>query len=248
MRNERAVIGGNQPPSPIEMASETLTDLNGFLTENPVIETGEQARSGSSFVERTRKSLQDMEDARKAETAPLNDAAKKINERYRTATGPIVGLLNELRTRLTDFAAKEEARRIRQAEEARLRAESLEMEARRAEEAERELKDNATQGEIVDLAAAVVEADQAFSRFEKADRAAAVAERDTHVRLPSQLGGKALSMRAREVLTVDNALKAISEIGSHCKINEAILVAAREYRRQYGRLPAGVSATTTRSI
>jgi hypothetical protein len=240
--------GHNNPPSAIDMGQGALADLNLFLTENPVIETGEQAKSGSLFVERTRKSLQDMEDARKIETGPLNEAAKKINERYRTATGPIVGLLNELRTRLTDFACKEEARRIRQAEEARLRAEALEMEARRAEEAERDLKENATQGEIVNLAAAVVAADQTFNEFQKAERAAAVAERDTHVRLPSQLGGKALSMRAREVLTVDNALKAISEIGSNEKINEAILVAAREYRRTYGRLPAGISATTTRSI
>lgn len=243
-----ATIGHNQPPSPIDMAREALADLNLFLTNTPVVETVEQAKSGALFVERTRKSLQDMEDARKAETAPLNEAAKAINERYRTAMSPIAGLLNELRTRLTDFACKEEARRIRAAEEARLRAEALEMDARRAEEAEREAKTNATFGEIVDVAEKVVEADQAFSRFQKADRAAAVAERDSVVRLPSQLGGKALSLRVKETLIVDNALKAISEIGSHPKINEAIASAAREYRRQYGRLPSGVRAETTREI
>jgi hypothetical protein len=66
--------------------------------------------------------------------------------------------------------------------------------------------------------------------------------------LPSQLGGKALSLRSKETLTVDNALKAMSEIGSHPKINEAILSAARDYRKQYGRLPAGVTASYSRSI
>ena len=240
-------FGHNNPPSAIEMGQEALADINLFLTENPVIEQ-DRVKAATLFAERTRKTIADIEDARKAETGPLNEKVKTINERYGFARKPLESLYNELRFRLTDFAGREEARRQREADEAKLRAEALEMEARRAEELERELKANATQGEIVDLAAAVVAADQAFNAMQKGEREAAIAERDTHVRLPSQLGGKALSMRAREVLTVDNALKAISEIGSNEKINEAILVAAREYRRTYGRLPAGISATTTRSI
>ena len=247
MLNQRATIGGNNPPSPIEMGQEALADLNLFLTENPVIEQ-EHVKEGTLFAERTRKTIADIEDARKAEVGPLNEKVKNINERYGFARKPLENLFNELRFRLTDFAAREEARRQREADEARLRAEALEMEARRAEEAERELKANATQGEIADLATAVIEADQAFSRFEKAERAAVVAERNTPVRLASQLGGKALSMRTREVLTVDNALKAISDIGSNEKINEAICTAAREYKRQYGRYPAGISVTIERKI
>lgn len=240
--------GHNNPPSPIEMSRDALADLNLYLSNNPVIETTEQAKTGGLFVERTRKTIADVEDARKRETGPLNEQVKNINEQYGFARKPLESLLNELRWRLTDFASREEARRIQEAEEARRRADALEMEARRAEEAEREAKANATQGEIVDVAHAVIAADQAFSAMQKGERAAAVAERDTVVRLPSQLGGKALSMRTKEVLTVDNALKAISEIGSNEKINEAIVTAARDYRRTYGRLPAGVSASTTRSI
>jgi hypothetical protein len=241
-------IGHNSPPSPIAFIKETISDLAKFMVDVPVIETQGQAIQGGLFVERTRKLLQDVEDERKEQVGPLNEQVKAINESFREARRPLETILHEVRARLTDFAAREEAKRIRVAEEARLQAEAAEMEAHRAEEAEREAKQNATMGEIVDVADCIVEADQAFSRFQKADRAAAVAERDTVVRLPSQLGGKALSLRTQEVLTVDNALKAMSEIGSHPKINEAILVAAREYRKRFGRLPAGVSADYTRSI
>jgi hypothetical protein len=241
-------IGHNNPPSPLEYINEAIIDLAKFLLDTPVITDPVQAAEAGLLAERCRKTLQDVEDARKALTGPLNEKVKTINERFKSARSPLETVVAELRIRLTDYAAREEARRIRIAEDQRLAAEAAEMEARRAEEAERAAKANATQGEIVDVANACIAADQAFSRFEKADRAAAVAERDTHVRIPSQLGGKALSMRTREVLTVDNALKAISEIGSNEKINEAILVAAREYRRTYGRLPAGISSATTRSI
>lgn len=241
-------IGHNNPPNPIDYARDTINDLGRFLADTPVIETGKQAQDGALFVERTRKTLQDMEDARKAEVSPLNDEVKSINERYKSARSPLETILNELRHRLTDFAAREEAKRNREAEEARKLAELAEMEARVAEQRERDAKAGATVGEITDVAAAVVEADTRFADYQRADRAALVAQRNTGVRLASQLGGRALSMRSKETLTVDNALKAVAEIGSHPKINEAILVAAREYRRQYGKLPAGVSATTTREI
>jgi len=241
-------IGDNYPPEPIEFIGTAIQDLGGFLLDNPVIETGESAKRGSLLVERTRKLFQDIEDQRKAEVGPLNEQVKSINGRYREARGPLESIQAELIHRLTDYAAREEAKRIREAEEKRLAAEAMEMEARRAEEAEREAKQNATLGEIVDVAERVIEADAAFSRFQKAERAAAVAERDTHVRLPSQLGGHALSLRSKEILTVDNALKAISEIGSHPKINEAIIAAAREYRRTYGRLPSGVKSTIHREL
>ena len=241
-------FGHNNPPSPIECIPDAIADLAKFLMDTPVITDPVQAAEGGLLAERCRKTLQDVDDARKLLVGPLNEKVKGINERFKTARSPLDTVVAELRIRLTDYAAREEARRFRVAEDQRLAAEAAEMEARRAEEAEREAKANATQGEIVDVANACIAADQAFTAFEKAERAAAIAERDTHVRIPSQLGGKALSMRSKEVLTVDNALKAISEIGSNEKINEAILVAAREYRRTYGRLPAGISATTTRSI
>lgn len=241
-------IGHNNPPGPIEIARDAMIDLGRFLTDTPVVETGAQAQAGALFVERTRKTLADMDDARRAEVGPLNEEVKTINERYRAARTPLETILNELRARLTDFTAREEARRIRAAEEARKAAELAEMEARLAEQHEREAKQGATFGEIVDVAEKIVAADQAFTAFQRADRAAMVAERDTHVRLPSQLGGRALSMRTRETLILDDACKAIQTIGVTDGIRDAILSAARNYRKLRGNLPAGVSAETTREI
>lgn len=243
-----ATVGHNNPPSQIDFAREAMSDLSRFLSDNPVIQTTEQAKEGALFVERSRKTIQDLEDARKRETAPLNDRVKVINEGYRTVRDPLDSILSELRRRLTDFTAREEAKRIREAEIARQAALDAEMEARRAEEAEREAKAGATVGEITDVVTAVVEADQAFSRFKQADREAALAERDTSVRLPSQLGGKALSMRSKETLIVTDAEAAIIEIGLTDGIRDAILSAARNYRKLKGVLPAGVSAQHTRSI
>jgi hypothetical protein len=247
-----AMQGHNQPPSPIDYAREAMADLANFLTETPVIQTPEQAKQGALFVERSRKTLQDLDDARKNEVSPLNERVKGINEQYRSVSGPMDNVLSELRRRLTDYTAREEARRLREAELARQAAADAEMEARRAEKAEREAKQNATLGEITDVAAAIVEADQSFSRFAKADRAAQIAESQTHVRLPSQLGGKALSLREKELLIVTDMVAAVStfvteDIGTH-HLHGAILTAARLYRKVKDKLPPGVKAEITRSI
>lgn len=241
-------IGHNNPPSPIEFARVAIADLSIFLTNTPVVETQAQAREGALFVERSRKTLQDIEDARKSEVGPLNDEVKAINERYKSARSPLENILNELRLRLTDYAAREEAGRIREAEKARKAAELAEMEARVAEQRERDAKQNAKFGEITDVAEKVIEADQAFTSAQKADRAAAVAERNVPVRFGSQLGGRALSMRTKETLVLDDAYLAIRAIGVTQKITDAVLSAARDYRRFHKKLPAGVSSATTREI
>jgi hypothetical protein len=243
-----AMQGHNHPPSPIDYAREAMADLANFLTDNPVIQDAEQAKQGALFVERSRKTIQDLEDARKAETGPLNEQVKEINERFRCVRDPLDSVLSELRRRLTDFAAREEAARIKAAEEARKQAEALEMEARRAEEAEREAKANATLGEVTDVAAAIVAADQKFANYTQAARAAQLAESQTHVRLSSQLGGKALSLREKEELIVDDPVAAVKALGSVPAINDAIRTAARAYRKVFGKLPSGVRSETHRSI
>jgi hypothetical protein len=248
-----AMQGHNLPPSPIDYAREAMSDLANFLTETPVIQTPEQAKQGALFVERSRKTLQDLDDARKNEVSPLNERVKGINEQYRSVRDPMDNVLSELRRRLTDYTAREEARRIHAAELARQAAADAEMEARRAEEAEREAKQNATLGEIVNVAAAINEATQTFSDYARADRAAQLAESQTHVRLSSQLGGKALSLRTTETLVLIDAFAAAQSIlGSSIplsdKLRDALLSAAKEFRKSYGMLPGGVKSETKRSI
>ena len=60
--------------------------------------------------------------------------------------------------------------------------------------------------------------------------------------------GKAASLRTVETLHLDSYNLAIKAIGPHPKIEEAILAAAREYRKVHGVLPDGVSATQERKL
>lgn len=243
-----AVVGHNQPPSPLDLARDETVALSQFLADHPVIENEDQARNAKSFVDRTRATLGSLETERDGKVRPLNDQVSQINTAYKAVTGPLSRVLNELRGRLTVFARAEEARREAIAAEARRKAELAEMEARVAEQREQDLKANATLGEVVNVGQAIVEADQKFSAFEQADRAATRAERDAHVRIGGGFSGRALSMRTQEILILDDAHQAITAIGVTEKIREAILSAARDYRKASGILPSGVSAVTERKV
>lgn len=253
--NPREVVGNNQPPGPIDYAKEAMVDLSNFLNETPVIESPDQASKAGLFIERMRKSLADVEDERTAKVSPLNKQVDDINAEYkalhnadRKKPGIADKLLNELRARLTVFAQAEEAKRLAIAEAARRAAEEAERVAREAEAKEREAVDNAKLGECTDVGAATMEADQTFSRFEKADRAAAIAEKGVPVRIASALGGNALSMRTTETLVLVSYNKAVRAIGPNDKIQTAILSAARDYRKLHGKLPDGVTDVKERKI
>lgn len=114
--------------------------------------------------------------------------------------------------------------------------------AREAEAKEQEALNNAKQGEIVDVAAVTQEADEAFAEFERQSRFAARAEASVKTKLGGGFGRSA-SLRNAETLHLDSYGKALKAIGPHPKIEEAILSAAREYRKTHGRLPDGVTAT-----
>lgn len=243
-----ATIGHNQPPGPIDHAQDAMAELNSFLTDNPVIETGVQAKEGGAYVERTRIALTELEIDRTTLTGPINVELAQINSRYRAIREPLEKVFAELRARLTRFAANEEAKRI--AEANRLAAERAEAErvAREAEAREQAAIANAAVGEVVDVGGFIVDADAAFKQFEKADRAVAIAERNVPLRIGSSMGGRALSMRTVEVLVIDDAAKAIKAIGLTEKIRDAILSSARDYRKLKGDLPKGISVTHERKI
>ena len=66
-----------------------------------------------------------------------------------------------------------------------------------------------------------------------------------------KIGGgfdKSASLRNVETLHLDSYGKALKAIGPHPRIEEAILSAARDYRKQYGALPDGVTATVERKL
>jgi type IV secretory pathway VirB10-like protein len=241
-------IGHNNPPGPIQMGVVTLGALSNWLRENPVIQTEEIAFSAAAMVKRAKASLDEIEAERIKKVKPLNDEVKAINADYKAASELLSKTLDELKKRLTAYTRAEEERRWREAEALRLEAEKAAEAARKAEEREREAKENASVGELgVDVSGAIKEADQKFSEFEKASHAAAVAERDAHIKL-STGHGRAISLRTKETLVVTDWRKAMKAIGLTDKIAEAIVSAARDYRRLKGKLPEGIEAQTERVI
>lgn len=240
----------------IDQAKEAFEELRGFLKETPVITNQAEAQLGAGYMERTRVALKAAREERETRTRPFLDKLTAIRglydlvrEKSKTNEG---GMLERaytaLRERMTIHADKVEAERIAEANRLRAIAEEQERIAREAAAAEQESLDNSAEGECTDVAAAIEEADTAFSTFQRAGRQAAIAERQVPMRLKSVLGGKSLSMRTTEVLEIEDLAKAMKVLGLTDKIRDAILSSAKDHRTAYGELPAGITQTFKRSM
>jgi hypothetical protein len=245
----------NNPPGPIEFAQSVIDELATFMANNPVIETEDQARDAKVLIDRARAALVEIEVSRTLQVMPLNDKIAEINaehKRYHNKDKGRPGLFDKvlgvLLQRVHAFMLVEEAKRKREAEDAKKAVEEAERLARQAEAKEREALDDASHGVVgVDVGAATVEADAAFTEFQQASRFAQRAEKDTKVKIGGGFG-KSLSIRKKEVLIVSDWRQAIVSVGLTDQIESAILTAARNFRSEYGELPAGVESTQERSL
>lgn len=239
----------------MDMARAAMTRLGAFLKDHPVIQTAEDARAAKIVKDATDGTLKDLEDERTALVRPLNDKVAEINTRYKAIhntdtkrPGSADKLVNELKSRVKVFLDAEEARRAAVEQAANEARAALEAKARAAEAAEREAIDNASLGDCdADVAAASLAADEAFDEFARADRAAARAERDTHVKIGGGIAN-ALSLRNKEVLSVTDWKAAIEAMGLTDAIREAILTSARAYRKNFDELPDGIAVDHDRTI
>lgn len=259
--NPRAVMGGNHPPSALELVKPLFsTELSQFLKDYPVIASEDEARKAKLLLDRTALDLKRVDDERKTKVDPLNAEVKAINDKYHEwhntdarRPGRWNRLVDTLRTRLSDWAWAEERKRQEAAEAARKAAEEAERIAREAEAREKEAAETAAAGVCdVNIAQATEEADTAFSQFRRTVRIAERAERDTKVRIGGGLG-KVSTLRNRETLTVTNWKAAIEDIcGDESEppssIVDAILTCARAYRKVTGRLPSGILSKTERAL
>lgn len=247
-------IGGNNPPGPIEYAQSVIDDINVFLSDHPTIQTEDDARETKPHLDRAKAALEAIEQERDGLVRPLNERVATINGEYKgfhntdsKKPGQFDRVVVELKARVAAFMIREEERRRQEAEQARLAQEEAERLAREAEANELEALSNAKSGEVVDVAAITKAADQAFGEFERASRFTARAEAATKVKIGGGFD-KAASLRTVETLHLENYNRAIKAIGPNDKIREAVLSAAREYRKVHGHLPDGVTATTERKL
>lgn len=239
--------GHNQPPDMTVTAGEVSNDLSGWMAEHPVIRNEDEAREAKVFIDRGSLCVKDLEDERKGKTAPLNEQIETINNHYRAPRELLRGVIDELKRRFDSFLLLEERKRVVAAQEAARAAERAEQVAREAERVEQEAREDADAGVAgLDIAAVTVGADKAFADYQKAAREAQRAERETNVKVG---GGfrRALSLRSKEVIVVENPIAAIQEIGlGNETILEAIIKASRSFKKLHGRYPQGVGSYSER--
>lgn len=249
-----AVVGSNNPPGPIEHAQSVVDAINAWLADHPVIESEDQAREAKPYLDRAKAAFEEVESERDSKVRPLNEQVKATNETYKALhntdpnkPGRFDKIVIELKARVAAFMLREEEKRRIAAEKARLAQEEAERIAREAEAKEAEALANAKVGEVVDMAEVTKQADEAFSEFERQSRFAARADRETKVKVGGGFGRSA-SLRNIETLHLESYNKALKAIGPHDKIRDAILSVAREYRKEHGALPDGVTATYKRGL
>ena len=247
MTDNQVTIGHNSPPSPIDAARDAWAALAKYLADTPVIQDEDTARGAKLQLDRGKSTLGDLEAAMKAEADPLRKIWMDTREKYTPAINNITKVVELLETRIKAFMRAEENRRAEEAAAKIRAAQEAERLAREAEKAEREALDNAAVGEVgVDVAAATEQADAAFSRFQKTEREAKLAVKDTKVRLGGGFG-KTLTMRTRKVAVLDDWKAAIEAIGLTDDIREAILKSAKAFKTMNGSYPNGVSEIEERS-
>lgn len=247
---DRAVArSDNRPPTLIELARETYRSLSAWLKNFPAITSHEEAKEAGKWIESVGMALDELDAERRAKVDPLNQTVKAINDEYRSPRDHLTKLLDEAKRRLTAYAVAEEQRKAAEAERLRQEAEAARQAAIEAEWAEEDAKAEVDLGICdVDVGATIETADAAFGEFQKANRQAQRAERAIPTRIASSFGGRALTMRNKETLTVTDAAAALAAIGLTDKIRDAILSGARDYRKLNGRLPDGVSGAKERKL
>lgn len=251
-----AEIGHNNPPpnATLAGAERARAALADYLSNNPVIADEPSARSAKAVVDLTKAALDEMERERDARVRPLNEQVRAVNGEYKSAREPVEKLLGVLKDRINDFLNAERERREAEARAAAECAAAAEAEARAAEAREKEAIENAKDGEFTDVGSASAEADAAFGDFKAAARQSARAERDARRVVVGGGFGRALSQRTSELFKVEDPIAALREIVKERggalpeKIDDAIIAAAKDFRKAKGRLPKGVTSTKERTV
>jgi hypothetical protein len=239
----------NQPPDMAKTAEEISLEVSLWMSEHPLIQNENEAREAKILIDRGSLGIKDLEDERDSKVRPLNEQVKEINDYYRGPRHLLGRILDELKQRVGQFILVEEAKRQRAAAEAARLAREAEETARRAEQKEREAYSDASSGVLgVDIAARTAEADAAFADYQKAQHQAQIADKDAHVRIGGGYG-RALSVRSKDVIIIDDYVKAIHAIGLGNEIiDEAVKKAARAYKKIFGKWPEGIRIEVERSI
>ncbi len=250
-------LGHNNPPSALALADSCFSDVGEWLKTNPVVQTEDEARAAKVILDRGIEALREVEQERDTQVRPLREQVNAINTKYKAihntdkdSPGLYDKVLAEVRARIRAFMEAEEQCRLAALEVARSAAAEAERIAREAEEKERAIAEESKMGVEGDILAATATADSAFADFGRATRQVDRAERATKVTVKTD-ARRGLGFRRQEVLTIatlEDACAALEIMGLTDGITEAIITAARDYRKTMGELPDGITVTYERKI
>jgi hypothetical protein len=233
-------IGHNNPPEVLELADGVISDISICMGAMPVVQDEATARIMKVQIDRAKHAIKDLEAELAGKVRPFLAAEEMIREDYRPKRRMLGDLLDEMLARLQIFVSKEQDRREQEAAKLAALAQEARLRALEAERIEMEKLDDASKGEIgVNVAEVIQQADQAFETYEKAERQATVAQKETHVKIGGGFG-RAIGMRKVETLKITDWRVAIAGMGLTNGMREEILKMARAYRRVHGKLPEGV--------
>ncbi len=240
--------GDNNPPSQIDLIEPVVEELSRFLSETPVIRSHEEAKRAAELIKRGGIAAKELDEERDGNVRPLNSRVKEINAAYKRVSLPLDRLIDLIKGRLTDRARAEEARRQADAAAKMEFLREAEIAALKAAEDERDATENAAFGEVgLDVGVIIAATAQAEADVERAARALAIAEKDVPERISTGYG-RAIAMRTVETLAIDNHISALIALWPNDKIGDAIRSAARDFRKEHGRLPKGISVILERKI
>ena len=199
--NDRAVIGGNNPPDPIDeitrqWESSRIEAEN--WTDGSLVENDEQMKCVDALRADMRKWRLALEAGQKSATAPLYDAYKREGERWKPTIedakrieGCLVAVVDAYKRKLqaerdeAERLARAEAnRKMREAEEAARQAAASDLEAQRAAaEAKRAADEAVAQAKAAaDATAAASRGMRTVKRYEITDHRAALHDIAAHDR------------------------------------------------------------------
>lgn len=191
--NERAVIGGNNPPVELFEQSElTLNDLYeeaGHWLDGKEVETPEELDAISMLLDNLRKAEKLIDGNRKTEKKPHDDAGNAVQEKYKPLIDKAKLAQDTCKKAMQPYMLEQE--RIRQEQERIAREE--------AEQAEREALEAAQSVQSLEQAEQAAEAIQDAKDAQKT--ASDVAKQKTH----AKGGERAIGLRTtRETNLVDS--------------------------------------------
>lgn len=229
---QAAGIGHNMPPGPalppdLDAKIRDFLDAGGAWLDLKAIETKEQSQKATDFVSGARSVFKKIDDERKAQKKPHDDAAKAVQEFFSPLLKKIELVGEKVKALQAAFLqkerAREEAERRERERKAREEAEAAEA-ARAAAEARNDVS-------------GMVDAEEAKKAAEKAAKAASGPAKAA---AGSATGaGRSMSLRKVYSCTVENRGPALSHFRDHPEVIALIeRLATAEVRGQEGEKKA----------